>query len=195
MLGSIRRALAQRAPGTVVDAITVAATGRLLEDLSQHARSIAEYLGIPRVDVIAFPDQLGAAGSMFGRSSRGERWGFHVPGEIRPSPRPTLRVRTAHRSRLRPIIAPGGAATAEVDFLDDAVRAREDAVRAWVPLLDARSGSPALRSRQAGDPLASGHSGHRFPFSRLVRSTGLTPRVWARGGSRSGPKTWWEPAV
>lgn len=144
LVRSIRRALTKRPPGTPLIAVRIATSGRLLEHLTQHARAIAEYIGVSQVEVIAYLDQLPSIGTVRGRTARGEPWGFYLPGGSLRPPRTTPRAGVIRRSRLRPVKAPQGAASAEVDFLDESIRIREEAIRGWVPQLDARLGAPLL---------------------------------------------------
>jgi hypothetical protein len=144
LVRAVRRTIAKRPSAPPIDEVRVATSGHLLEHLTQHARAIAEYIGIPQVEVTPYLDQLPLLGTVRGRTARGEPWGFFLPGAS-PRAAPTApRGNLSRRSRLRPVKAPEGAASAEIDYLDESIRVREEAIRAWVPQLDAKLGAPLL---------------------------------------------------
>jgi hypothetical protein len=193
LLRSIRHTLAKRPPGPPPDLVRIAAAGHLQDQLTQHARAIAEYLGISRVEVIPYLDQLPKTGSIVGRTARGEPWGFFVPGSVR-SARPTsARASGTRRSRLRPVKLPEGAAAAEIDFLDESIRVREEAIRGWIPQLDARLGAPLLGPAKLATLWNSGiHDLEALasaPYDRLCALPGFGPVVAAEVVHKLGGST------
>ncbi|MFZ3355557.1 MAG: class I tRNA ligase family protein [Thermoplasmata archaeon] len=183
LLRSIRRALTKRPSTAPLDQVRIAASGHLLEHLTQHARAIAEYLGISRVEVIPYLDQLPSAGSVLGRTARGESWGFYLPGGVPQVARRAPRARVIRRSRLRLVKAPAGAALAAVDFLDESIRVREETIRGWVPQLDARLGAPLLGPAKLTTLWNSGihdlETLARTPYDQLRSLPGFGPVVAA----------------
>ncbi|HTT44586.1 MAG TPA: class I tRNA ligase family protein [Thermoplasmata archaeon] len=114
----------------------------LASELRTSAPAIAQYLGLGEVRVVEKVEEIIPAHAMTGRTRTGDRWWVHVPGL--PGPHPRRKQRRSF-TRLKRVASPAPEeAATEVDYADEKVVAREEAVRALGQELDEIVGIPLL---------------------------------------------------
>jgi len=116
------------------------------EPLFSELRSIAEplgrFLGLAELRVIERSEEAMPPNAMTGRTRTGDRWWVHVPGL--PGPRVRIKHPTSSSRICRVTVAPPPAPSNEVDYADEQLIAREEAVRALGRELDEIVGLPLL---------------------------------------------------
>ncbi|MCI4340389.1 MAG: DUF835 domain-containing protein, partial [Thermoplasmata archaeon] len=142
LLHALRRRLDRSTAPSAIDRVVLFAAGSLGEELARHAAAISRYLQGLEIVLAEEPGAFVTQETTNGRTRRGERWAIWIPGLAVPTNarRKPARVRRARaRATGRPI-----GADMDVDFLDDALRARETAIREAVESFDHALGRPLI---------------------------------------------------
>ncbi len=179
LVRALRHRLARRPAGSSVSEAWVEISGPVADELRSRTEPIARALGLERIEVTSAGTQFVPEETTWGRVPRGVRWRVWLPGAPKPRRAPKPRGRRAARVPL----VPGGelAGTSEVEYLSDAVRARESGVRITLEQLDSVVGVPILGPSKLA---AAWEVGYRTleelthaPFEGLAAVPGFGPYI------------------
>ncbi len=179
LVRTLRHRLARRPSGSSVREAWVEISGPVADELRGRLQPIAQALGLERIEVVSTGIQFLPGETTWGRIPRGVRWRIWLPGA--PNPRRVLKSRGR---RATPVPSPSvGESTGPpaVDYLSDAVRARETAVRLTLEQLDSVVGVPILGPSKLAAAWEAGY--HSFeevshaPFEGLAAVPGFGPYV------------------
>jgi len=114
----------------------------LSSELRAVAGPVAQALGLGELRIVDKAEEAVPPSAMTGRTRTGDRWWVHVPGMPTPPPRSK---KSRPGTRLpRVATPPPPSPSGEVDYADEKVVAREEAVRALGQELDEIVGVPLL---------------------------------------------------
>ncbi len=139
--------------------VRVVAVDPLARELRDHWAAIAAELGVASLTIDAPTQGVPVAAAVTGRTRLGPRWSAEIPGLDRP---PRRRARPVSKgiagaARRMPIRQPAASA-AEVDFANDAVIRREEAIRGLGEQLDQLLGAPLLGPAKVALAMNAGFS-------------------------------------
>lgn len=185
-LRTVQRRLATSAQPSNIDRLVVAAHGSLAEELRRHLAGLSQQLEGRTVEILTDSDGFRDSETFHGRTGRGDRWSVWAPGLVpraKPARPPRAVAHVARARRTLPQAAGGTDRDAALDFLDDAVRAREATVQEMVVAFDAALGRPVMgpsklhAAWEAG--LRSFDEVAHAPYERLEPIPGFGPAVAA----------------
>lgn len=127
--------------GSVPRVAIVTAKNPLASELRAFAEPIGRYLALTELRVVERSEELVPPNALTGRTRTGDRWWVHVP-DLPATKRRAKPPRVGDRLQRVSVVATS--ATEEVDFADEQVVAREEAVRALGQELDTIIGIPLL---------------------------------------------------
>ena len=130
--------------------VIVAAGGPLGSEIAGLSEAISKHLGLAELRVVASDAELPRTGRGFGRTKAGAPWSFHVAGLALSERPPKSHPARPRGARVRPVFAPGELAPIVTNYADDAIVAREAAIRSLGEELDQILGAPLLGPAKVG---------------------------------------------
>jgi anticodon-binding protein/uncharacterized protein DUF835 len=178
LIRSVRRQL--RRAATQASEVVFALPPGLADEVDRQGPVIARYLGVGRVRLVLDTEKWPEGSTTFGRTGKGERWRFALPGVTGH-----LRSRKsrAPQAAVRRIALPSDDRSLEEDepLLQDEEVERQRSVREIVERLDAELGRPLVgpgKIRNAWDAgLRSYEDFTHVPWTTLAEVSGFGPRV------------------
>jgi len=181
VLRTLRRRIEKAPAPSAIDRVEISAPGSLGEELAKHAAALSRLLQGVEIALANDPARFLESETTFGRTRRGARWAIWIPGLPVP-PKTRHRPVRLRRARLRVVGRPivDDVAT---DFLDDALRARETAIRDAVVAFDQALGRPIVGPSKLAQAWESGLTSFdavaHAPYEQLVDVPGFGPVVAA----------------
>ncbi|MCI4344363.1 MAG: class I tRNA ligase family protein, partial [Thermoplasmata archaeon] len=178
LLRAVRRQL--RRAASAANEVVFALPPGLADEVDRQGPVIARYLGVGRVRLLLPEEKWPEGSDAFGRTGKGERWRFVLPGVA--GRRRTRKARIP-QAAVRRIALPSDDRSLEEDepLLQDAEVERQRSVREIVERLDAELGRPLVgpgKIRNAWDAgLRTYEDFTHVPWTTLAEIPGFGPRV------------------